>query len=48
MQRHVFQHDGLTISWLDAGGDGRLLIALHAHWMEALTFAPLAESLAPD
>ncbi|MFL6305213.1 MAG: alpha/beta fold hydrolase [Candidatus Sulfotelmatobacter sp.] len=48
MQRHAFQHDGLTISWLDAGGDGRPLIALHAHWMEALTFARLAESLAPD
>ena len=48
MQRNTFQHDGLTHSWLDAGGHGRPLIALHAHWMEALTFVRLAGDLAPD
>lgn len=48
MKRHSFQRDGLTLSWLDAGGDGQILIALHAHWMEAITFARLAADLAPD
>ncbi|SPE18117.1 Hydrolase [Candidatus Sulfotelmatomonas gaucii] len=48
MQRNAFRHNGLTLSWLDSGGGGRLLIALHAHWMEALTFARLASGLAPD
>ena len=48
MQRHSFQRDGLTLSYLDAGGDGQPLIALHAHWMEGLTFAPLAAALAPE
>lgn len=47
MQRHRFKHKGLTFSYLDAGGDGRALVALHAHWMEGQTFAPLAEALAP-
>ncbi len=48
MIRHSFQHDGLTLSYLDAAGDGLVLIALHAHLMEALTFAPLAAALAPN
>jgi esterase len=47
MQRHEFKHGGLTCSYLDAGGNGRALVALHAHWMEGQTFAPLAEALAP-
>jgi hypothetical protein len=47
MKRYQFQHDGLMFSYLDAGGDGRILVALHAHWMEGLTFAPLAAELAP-
>lgn len=47
MQRHRFKHNGLTFSYLDAGADGRALVALHAHWMEGQTFAPLAEALAP-
>jgi len=47
MERHVFQHDGLALSWLDSGGDGRVLVALHAHWMEGKTFARLARDLAP-
>ena len=47
MERHDFHHDGLRLSYLDQGGDGRVLIALHAHFMEAVTFAPLAAGLAP-
>jgi esterase len=48
MDRREFHHDGLTLSYLDPGGDGRVLIALHAHFMEAATFAPLAVALAPE
>jgi pimeloyl-ACP methyl ester carboxylesterase len=48
MQRRHFQHDGLTLSYLDAGGAGPVLIALPAHWMEGVTFAPLARALAPN
>ncbi|MGP0019703.1 MAG: alpha/beta fold hydrolase [Candidatus Sulfotelmatobacter sp.] len=47
MQRHKFQHDGLTLSYLDAEGGGRVVVALHAHWMEGGTFAPLATALSP-
>lgn len=47
MQRSSFQHNNLTLSWLNAGGAGSLLIALHAHWMEAVTFRRLANDLAP-
>jgi esterase len=48
MERHEFQHDGLKLSYLDPGGVGRVLVALHAHFMEAVTFAPLAAALAPE
>ncbi|SRR6266568_2187755 len=48
LQRHQFQHDGLTFSYLDAGGSGPALIALHAHLMEATTYTALAAALAPD
>jgi esterase len=47
MQRHSFQHDGLKLSYLDSGGVGETLIALHSHWMEGRTFASLAAALAP-
>lgn len=47
MQRHSFQHDGLHLSYLDARGTGAPLIAMHAHWMEGATYAPLAAALAP-
>ncbi len=47
MQRHHVRHDDLTLSYLDAGGTGRVLIALPSHWMEGVTFAPLAVALAP-
>ena len=48
MKRHAFQHNGLAFSYLDSGGDGPILIALHAHWMEASTFVPFAAALAPE
>lgn len=48
MNRYSFQHDGLKLSYLDKGGEGRILVALHGHWMEGLTFAPLAAALAPE
>lgn len=47
MQKHTFQHNNLTFSYLDSGGNGPILIALHAHWMEGVTFASLASALAP-
>ena len=47
MDRQQFAHNGLTFSYLDAGGAGQPLIALHAHWMEGETYAPLAAALAP-
>jgi esterase len=46
MKRRSFTRNGLTLSFLD-GGAGTALVALHAHWMEAATFAPLAEMLPP-
>ena len=48
MRRGQLSRNGLTLSFLDAGGPGPALVALHAHWMEAVTYAPLAEALAPD
>ena len=46
--RHEFRHDGLRLSYLDGGRGDRVLIALHAHIMEAATFVPLAAVLAPE
>ncbi len=48
LQRRSFQHAGLTFSYLDSLIDAPPLIALHAHWMEAQTFAPLGDLLASD
>ncbi len=48
MRREYFLHGGLKLSYLDAGGAGEPLIALHSHWMEGATFAPLAAALAPE
>jgi esterase len=47
MMRRSFVHNGLTLSYLDKGGDGIPIVALHAYWMEAGTYAELAEALAP-
>ena len=44
LQRRAFSHDGVTLSYLDSGG-GRPLLALHAHWMEAATFASFGGAL---
>lgn len=48
MERYEFRHNGLKLSYLDAGGDGPVIVALHAHGMEASTFAPIAAALAPE
>lgn len=48
MLRFSFERNGLKFSCLDASGSGQALIALHAHWMEGQTFAPLADALAPE
>ncbi|GHC83975.1 hypothetical protein GCM10010349_68620 [Streptomyces flavofungini] len=45
--RKFFTVDGRRLSYLDFGGSGRPLLALHGHYNEALTFAPLAAALAP-
>jgi esterase len=45
IERLNFKSGSLTLSYLDPGGKNEAIIALHAHWMEALTFMPLAESL---
>lgn len=39
---------GRRLSYLDFGGLGRPLLALHGHYNEASTFAPLAAALAPQ
>jgi esterase len=48
MQRHTFQNNDLTLSYLDSAGDKPILIALHAHWMEGCGFIPLASELASE
>jgi pimeloyl-ACP methyl ester carboxylesterase len=47
-KRHYFDHDGLTFSYLDEGRDAPAIVALHASWMEAGTFAAFAEAMAPE
>jgi esterase len=48
MQRKTLRVDGIALSYLDAGGAGAPLVALHAYWMESSTWIPLAEALAPE
>ena len=43
MKRACFEYEGLTLSYLDSGGDRPLIIALHAMWMEARTFEGFAD-----
>jgi esterase len=45
MQRSSFDRDGVTLSYLDSGGDRPLIVALHALWMEAHTFEPFAAAM---
>jgi pimeloyl-ACP methyl ester carboxylesterase len=47
MQRNSFQNGGLTLSYLDVGGEAPVLLALHAHLMEAVTYEALAAAVAP-
>ncbi|HKF78142.1 MAG TPA: alpha/beta hydrolase [Candidatus Dormibacteraeota bacterium] len=46
--RRAFARDGTRLSYVDFGGDGAVLVALHGHRGCARNFAPLAEALAPD
>ena len=48
MTRSQFHHNDLTLSYLDTGGEGQTLIALHALWMEAATYTRLAAALSPE
>jgi pimeloyl-ACP methyl ester carboxylesterase len=48
MERHTFHSGSLSLSYLDTGGDAPLLVALHAHWMEATTWDCLAADLVPE
>lgn len=48
MHRHSFRHDGLTFSFLDQGGEGAPVVALHGHWMGGDDFEPIAALLAPQ
>ncbi|WP_327098753.1 alpha/beta hydrolase [Nocardia vinacea] len=45
--RATFDINGRRMSYLDFGGAGRPLLALHGHMSEAASFAELAERLAP-
>ncbi|MFF1559762.1 alpha/beta fold hydrolase [Streptomyces sp. NPDC058279] len=46
--RHELTVDGRALSYLDFGGPGRPLLALHGGMSEALAFTGLAESLGAD
>ncbi|MFE9918396.1 alpha/beta fold hydrolase [Micromonospora sp. NPDC005553] len=46
--REFFAVGGRRLSYLDFGGPGQPLLALHGHYNEASTFAPLADALAPQ
>jgi len=48
MKRSQFRHNDLALSYLDTGGEGQTLIALHALWMEAATYTQLALVLSPE
>jgi len=41
------RRNGVTLSALDTGGNGPLVLCLHALWMQAGSFRPLAERLFP-
>jgi len=48
MSRHFLQLGALRLSYVDFGGPGRPLVALHGHFGCARNFAPLAAALAPE
>ncbi|WP_189856774.1 alpha/beta fold hydrolase [Streptomyces poonensis] len=45
--RAFFMVGGRKLSYLDFGGPGTPVLALHGHYNEASAFTPLAEALAP-
>nr|WSX53417.1 alpha/beta hydrolase [Streptomyces sp. NBC_00974] len=46
--RATITFDGRTLSYLDYGGNGRPLVALHGHLSEGASFAALASALGPQ
>ncbi|WP_067710950.1 alpha/beta fold hydrolase [Nocardia yamanashiensis] len=46
--RKNFDIDGRTLSYLDFGGDGQPVLALHGHMSEAASFTGFAASLSPE
>jgi len=46
--RACLEVDGRRLSYLDFGGPGRPLLALHGHFNEGRTFTQLARALGPD
>ncbi|MET9042566.1 alpha/beta hydrolase [Streptomyces sp. NPDC004362] len=46
--RAAMMVDGRRLSYLDFGGRGRFLLALHGHFSEGRTFTSLAHALAPE
>ncbi|MEV5085407.1 alpha/beta hydrolase [Streptomyces sp. NPDC056159] len=47
-KRSALTIDGRTLSYVDFGGPGRPLLALHGHMSEGMSYADLAARLAPD
>lgn len=47
MNRSSFNHDNLTLSYLDSGCDGPVIIALHAAWMDASSYEGVSRRLFP-
>jgi esterase len=48
VERRSFHNQDLTLSYLDTGGNGPVLVTLHSHWLEGETFAPFAAALGPE
>ncbi|MGW5126199.1 alpha/beta fold hydrolase [Streptomyces sp. NPDC004069] len=46
--RSALTVDGRTLSYVDFGGPGRPLLALHGHMSEGMSYADFAARLAPD
>ncbi|NEA58265.1 alpha/beta hydrolase [Streptomyces sp. SID13666] len=46
--RATMTFEGRTLSYLDYGGNGRPLVALHGHLSEGASFAALASALGPE
>jgi pimeloyl-ACP methyl ester carboxylesterase len=46
--RHSFRRAGVELSWLDFGGNGDILVALHGRSGCARNWVPLARALQPQ